>query len=556
MLRHPPVMIRGVVQAALQGGRWRAAKRTAERIAVAALVKDAIPVDPMLKEIVMAGSLRNAAWQQAAQESKRAPEASAEIDAADGAADALADLLEQPVELTSSPSNSARARRGRGDGNDALVPVSNALMVQNDKRFMDLMKTHGPPDALMHITAGQVPRLVKFDVLDCTLGGGHHTAAILEEGDPYTRVVALDCDHAVKRTAAAMKETFGPSRFQFFPNRMSQALELFGESSFDCVLIDPGPNVDQLCDLARGFTLQPTASGEFVLDMRYGPDSAVTAANWLQQAYRSEVVSALTYYGNLPERVAGKFATAIERYGPVTTTGQLLWALKIACPDPHEEGANRESLAMVPTDKTADNTLAGNPWLEPHAISARRRPFAHRVLSALRCVVNNERTELLRGLHAGIEVLRAGGRIVVMTRQPWEAELVEWFATNHPFAIVAQKETIDLGESKETLQPPETTVWTLHKTRHVSFRLKNAMQPPDSAELERNFINYVSGALSGRQTKGFPADRFSVGYHASEVEQEKQRAHRKKMQTAVPNNGRGQRVRLQNLNRIHKNRKN
>jgi hypothetical protein len=196
----------------------------------------------------------------------------------------------------------------------------------------------------------------------------------------------------------------------------------------------------------------------------------------------------------------------------------------------------------------ADPALAGHPWLVAYGKSASRRSFAHRTMCAVRSAVNMERFELLQGLRLGVEVLKRHGRLLVTTRHPWESNLVQWFANEHPYCIMAQKECIDLGESATLLQPPETTVWTIQKASHATFRLKNALQAPNPSELEHDYLMWLGGRSKGVTNKGFPAYRFRSGYVATREERVANRRNRVPPEGSRPAD-RGHKVVLRRINR-------
>lgn len=405
-----------------------------------------------------------------------------------------------------------------------LAPPRMALDALTVRQTQEVMvRTFGEAGDLVEFAGSKaVPRFVTYDVLDCTLGGGHHTAAVLAEGDPFTRVVALDCDHAVRRTAAAMREQFGVDRFQFFPHKMSDILTLFGSDVFDAMIVDAGPNMDQLDDLKRGFTLDATATaGDFDLDLRYGPHMQTNARQWIVDAGSANVeqmAEQISFYGNLPLRVSFRFVKALKRL-KVSTGSGLREALDDACPEPP---SSPERMSAI--DTGLEHSFVNHPWLEANATSASRRSFAHRAMIGLRALVNNERRELLESLRQGLEVVRPEGKICVVTREPWERELVSWFAAEHPRAVLAGSEQIGVAEALSLRTPPETTVWTIQRiARGSAFRVKNAISPPSPQELERSYLHWLSGGNTGMQLKGFPAVNFRKSQSGRDRAKERQR---------------------------------
>lgn len=424
---------------------------------------------------------------------------------------------------------------------------SSALVELHVPRDFDVMSVYADPGSAVTIaTNNGKPRVVTYDVLDMTLGAGYHTADILKHGDPFTRVVALDADHAVRRTAATLRDMFGTRRFQFFPHRMSECLTLFGDQAFDCVLIDPGPNYDQLKDPARGFLFDGAGAGDFELDMRYGPEMETPLHRYLQSFNPEDFADKLHFYGRIPLRMAHKFSSFVARSEDKIRTGSdLSHALDMVCPDPV---VGNELEAWSGNVDSGDEQLRDDPWLLGQIVPASRRSFRQRILLGLRCLINNEHYELTSGLQHAMEVLKPEGRLVVLTREQWEHDFVKWFVDEHPYALLVAKELIDPSESKTLLQPPETAVWTITRTPRAATAVKNALRPQSADELQRSYAHWLSGSTMQMQTRGFPASKFGVGRVANADEAKARRDNARTQSQA--NNSRSEPVRLDRINRL------
>src|SRR5689334_10230053 len=140
---------------------------------------------------------------------------------------------------------------------------------------LDLM----PLDSAYHapVLASDVTELLRHSkrVLDCTLGGGGHSLALLEAG--VESVVGVDRD---PQALAAASERLGQSadlgrfsaiRSNFAAIDNSPALEGI---RFDGILLDLGISSHQIDEADRGFTFRPGAR----LDMRMGDDAPMSAA--------------------------------------------------------------------------------------------------------------------------------------------------------------------------------------------------------------------------------------------------------------------------------------
>lgn len=145
----------------------------------------------------------------------------------------------------------------------------------------------------------------------------------------------------------------------------------------------------QLDDAARGFGFRQ----EGPLDMRMGPDAAMTAAEIVNGCSEEEISRILYQYGE--ERWARRIAHFIadeRQRGPIETTAQLAGIVENAIP----VGARR----------------------------GRKHP-ARKTFQALRIAVNHELDDLKEGVSTGIECLARAGRIVVLTYQSLEDRIVK-----------------------------------------------------------------------------------------------------------------------------------
>jgi len=133
-------------------------------------------------------------------------------------------------------------------------------------------------------------------ILDCTLGGGGHSAALLAIG---ANVTAIDRDPDAVRTARdrlAAHEAAG--RFHVILGNFAEADRLLPDSSqkFDGVLADLGVSSHQFDDAARGFSFREGA----VLDMRMAEGEPETAADILNNAEEADLAHIFRAYGDEP----------------------------------------------------------------------------------------------------------------------------------------------------------------------------------------------------------------------------------------------------------------
>ncbi len=133
-------------------------------------------------------------------------------------------------------------------------------------------------------------------VLDCTLGGGGHSAALLESG---ASVVGLDRDPAAVEAACdRLRSVEQDASFKAYVGNyasVASLLEVRG-LSFDGILLDLGVSSHQIDVAARGFSFRDGAP----LDMRMGSDAVSDAATLLNTMDEQELAWVFREYGDEP----------------------------------------------------------------------------------------------------------------------------------------------------------------------------------------------------------------------------------------------------------------
>jgi 16S rRNA (cytosine1402-N4)-methyltransferase len=231
--------------------------------------------------------------------------------------------------------------------------------------------------------------------IDATLGGGGHTERILEATDPDGRLLGLDADGAaVARVDGRLRARFGDRlvlRQANFHDLATVAPEA-GFGAVDGCLFDLGLSSFQLADTDRGFGFR--AGGP--LDMRFDTSRGVPAATLLATLDTAELTALFRRYGEEPK--APRIARAIvdaRKTAPVDTAEGLAALIeKVAPPNPRQP---------------------------------RRTHPATRVFQALRIAVNEELEALQAGLSAALDLLRPGGRLVVLSYHSLEDRIVKRF---------------------------------------------------------------------------------------------------------------------------------
>lgn len=355
--------------------------------------------------------------------------------------------------------------------------TKNAIKINSSVKALDHFRCVSPVKEEPQSTK----RLVTYDVLDCTLGGGYHTGAVLENGSPYTRVVALDCDPEAAEIAKNLCDEFGTNRIRFFSSKMSESLSMFGEKSFDAVIIDPGPSLPQLENPARGFLLN--GESDHSLDMRYGPQFGTPALSFLNSVPQRNLSLSLGEYGLLTPEQAEKFARLIRTHRPFNGAMDLL-----------------SSIDGIDGDEALDS------WINQASIRKRSMPWEF--ITSLRCIVNDEKAELTAALHHSLLLLRNNGRLVVFSYLPWEEELIKKTIHEHPHCVLCYCEEIDLENIKEYGHSRHIKMWVGSRVKGSSFLIKNSSESFADDAIAQSQLTWMTGLFAG-QTHGFPANNFT-----------------------------------------------
>jgi 16S rRNA (cytosine1402-N4)-methyltransferase len=231
--------------------------------------------------------------------------------------------------------------------------------------------------------------------IDATLGGGGHTERILEATNPDGRLLGLDADGAaIARVRARLGARFGDRLVLRRANfrELSAVAPSSGFAQVDGLLFDLGLSSFQLADAERGFGIRTGGP----LDMRFDPSRGVPAAELLATLDARELAALFRRFGEEPQ--AGRIARAIvesRRTAPVSTAEELAALVERVAPAPPR----------------------GRRRIHP----------ATRVFQALRIAVNEELDALQDGLAAAVDLLRPGGRLVVLSYHSLEDRIVKRF---------------------------------------------------------------------------------------------------------------------------------
>lgn len=231
--------------------------------------------------------------------------------------------------------------------------------------------------------------------LDCTFGRGGHSALIMQHLSQAGRLLAIDKD---PQAISWARQHFGQEpRFSIEHGSFAELGRFVDQRDMrgqvDGILLDLGVSSPQLDDPQRGFSFQQDGP----LDMRMDTSQGLSAAQWLAAADEAEIADVLFTFGE--ERFARRMAKAIV----------------IA----------RQQKAIETTGELAKIVAAANPAWE------KGKHPATRAFQAIRIQVNGELDDLQKCLDSALEVLKVGGRLVVISFHSLEDRIVKRFIRKH-----------------------------------------------------------------------------------------------------------------------------
>ena len=275
--------------------------------------------------------------------------------------------------------------------------------------------------------------------IDCTLGGGGHTERILEATDPDGRLLGLDADGAaVARVRERLAPRFG-DRLVLRQANFRQLAEVAPEAGFsdaDGCFFDLGLSSFQLADTDRGFGFR--AGGP--LDMRFDTSRGVPAGELLATLSTDELTALFRRYGEEPK--ASRIARAIvdaRKTAPVGTA---------------------EDLAALVERRSSRRTRGSRAGPIPPPASSRR--------SGSPSTKSSKR--LQAGLAAALDLLRPGGRLVVLSYHSLEDRIVKRFFQ---------------AERRGCVCPPEVPICVCGRNPRLRLITRPSLTPT-AAEIEVN----------------------------------------------------------------------
>ena len=237
--------------------------------------------------------------------------------------------------------------------------------------------------------------------IDCTLGGGGHSAAILARCQPGGALLGIDADPQAINLAQHNLYDYFESSIIINDNfyNLEYICSKTGFGPVDGILFDLGLSSLQLSSAERGFSFQ--ANGP--LDMRFNPDEQLTAADIVNRMPEGKLAQLILIYGE--ETQANRIAKNIVANRPIADTADL---------------------AAIIAGTVGDNFSKIHP--------------ATKTFQALRIAVNRELDHLTSALEQTLNCLAPGGRLAVISYHSLEDRIVKNFILRETRACICPAE--------------------------------------------------------------------------------------------------------------------
>ena len=248
--------------------------------------------------------------------------------------------------------------------------------------------------------------------IDCTVGEGGHTVAILNAA-PDCVVIGLDRDPSALATAQERLADFGDRVHLVNASYTTLAEQgrFLEDRPVTGVLLDLGLSSLQVEDGERGFSFLRDGP----LDMRFGPDEKFTADDVVNHFAERDLVRLLFEFGEEPR--ARRIARAIVQRRPIRGTAHLA--------------------------QVVEGTLGRRGRIHP----------ATRTFQGIRIEVNQELQALKTALSAAAETLQPGGRLVVISYHSLEDRLVKTTLRESTVLRVLTKKPIFPSQEEVAFNP-------------------------------------------------------------------------------------------------------
>lgn len=269
--------------------------------------------------------------------------------------------------------------------------------------------------------------------IDVTFGGGGHSREILSRLGEDGHLYSFDQDADAEKNAPDDKRfTFVRGNFRFIYNFM----HYHRTTRVDAILADLGVSGHHFDDETRGFSFRFDAD----LDMRMNKRGGETAADLLNRASEEELTRIFKFYGelNCARKLAAKIVK-VRAERPIRRVNELIEIAKPFCPP------QREKKEMA------------------------------KVFQALRIEINKEIDALQEMLKGAKDLLKPGGRLVVITYHSIEDRIVKNFMKSGNFEGKVEQDffgrVVSPFEMKKVIMPADEELEANPRSRSAKLRI-------------------------------------------------------------------------------------
>jgi len=228
-------------------------------------------------------------------------------------------------------------------------------------------------------------------IVDCTFGGGGYSRELLKF--PNIKVIALDRDKSVVSRAKDLEKNF-PKKFSFYNEKFSDLDNVIKkENRPDVIIFDLGLSTFQLQDYSRGFSFKSNEK----IDMQMGLSdrSAEDVINIADEKHLKLIIKILG-----EEKEANRIAKNIIKARTIKKIDTVT-----------------ELVRIIEQSKKKNYNKKIN--------------VCTKTFQALRMFVNKETTELIEGLIKASEVIKPGGKIIIISFHSIEDKIIKYYFTNY-----------------------------------------------------------------------------------------------------------------------------
>ena len=219
--------------------------------------------------------------------------------------------------------------------------------------------------------------------LDCTFGQGGYSKKILEFKN--TKVIAVDRDKDTLKVAKDIEKKY-PNRFKFFNKKFSEINQIKLGDKLKCIIFDLGYSLNQIKDNTKGLSFNSTGK----LNMSMGLNT-FSAHDVIHNLDLIDLHRVFKYFGEEKESkiIAKKIITLRKK-----------------------KNINNEDLIDI---------------IESSKKKYFKKNKSTKIFQSIRMFVNNEISELMKGLVAASKLLEPGGMIIVVSFHSIEDRIVKFF---------------------------------------------------------------------------------------------------------------------------------